>query len=255
MSENIILPTVIISTLIIIMLVAVVAVVIYLAKKQGEIQALKMKQLALDFEKELRKSELEASESVMKHIARELHDNIAMIFTTANFGLNDFIVGHPEVKDTIDPVRKTLANGIEQLRLYSRSMNQDFIFKKTLSEMIAIEVERLGEIGKIQVHNIDYQSPLQISKEQELIVFRIFQELIQNILKHAHAKNIFINLSSADGFQLTVSDDGIGFDAKNIKNKNGITNITERAKLANLNCEYFTAPSKGCKVTIQKNID
>ena len=255
MSDPVIQQTVIISTLIIILLVAVVAVVIFFAKKQGELQALKMKELALNFEKELRKSELHANESVMKHIARELHDNIAMKFTTANFGLNEYILDHPEMSETLDPLRKTLSEGITQLRLYSRAMNQDFISKKTLSEMIAIEVERLGEIGKMQVHYLKFQSTLQVSKEQELIVFRIFQELIQNILKNANAKNIYINLCSANGFQLTVSDDGIGFDITNTKNINGIMNITDRAKLAKLNCEYITAPSKGCKVILQKIID
>jgi signal transduction histidine kinase len=252
MSENIVLTTVIISTLIIIVLVAMVAVVIFLAKKQSVTQANKMNELAINFEQELRKAELEVSETLMKHVARELHDNLAMIFTSASFGLNQVMAEHDELVKELTPTKETLMHGIADLRMFSKTLNQDYMSSRSLTEMVDIEATRIKLLGSFQVHYFYDQNLLEITKNQELFVFRIFQELIQNILKHAKPNNIHINITNQNGFQLVVSDDGVGFEMEKITNVNGIRNVMERAKLASLSCSFVSSIDNGCTVTVQK---
>jgi signal transduction histidine kinase len=251
-NETLLFQTILFSTIAILLCIAVIGIILAITHKHKMEQEMKMNELLLNYEQELRKAEMEVSEVVMKHIAREVHDDITMMFTSANFFLNQVMADSPEKASELSVVSESLSTGIEQLRSFSRSMNKDFILKKSLTEMIEIEAGRLKTLGKFQVHTIYDLGELQISKNQELMAFRIFQEVVQNIMKHAEARNIYITLSSVKGFQLTISDDGIGFDMNNTFNKNGIRNIQERTQLAELNCEYISAPSQGCKVIIEK---
>ncbi|RYZ52960.1 MAG: hypothetical protein EOP49_08305, partial [Sphingobacteriales bacterium] len=76
MTDNLILQTVILTTLIILLFIAVVAVTIFITHRYRMQQEIRVKEIALSYEKELRKVEAEVAESVMQHVATEIHDNI-----------------------------------------------------------------------------------------------------------------------------------------------------------------------------------
>jgi two-component system sensor histidine kinase UhpB len=83
------------------------------------------------------------------------------------------------------------------------------------------------------------------------MIFRITQEQVNNIIRHAEAHTIYIKLESdAEYVVLTISDDGIGFDPVSYKKGLGITNITNRASLFNGIVEIDAAKGKGCKLSV-----
>ena len=83
------------------------------------------------------------------------------------------------------------------------------------------------------------------------MLFRIIQEQINNIIRHADADKIQISLQSdAEYIILTVADNGKGFDTSNFKKGSGLTNITNRAGLFNGQVEINASPGKGCSLSI-----
>ena len=89
------------------------------------------------------------------------------------------------------------------------------------------------------------------------MVFRIFQEILQNVMKHAGAKNVFIRLKTdSEMFELEVKDDGSGFDYEEVFRQNkasGLRNIFKRAALAQLECAIHTKVGEGTSYILKKS--
>ncbi len=92
-----------------------------------------------------------------------------------------------------------------------------------------------------------FRSPF--SKDTVLLVFRIFQEILNNAMKHSGAKKMFVEINGDNGFSMVVRDNGRGFDRELVFDSNkasGLRNIMKRAEMAGLNCLIETAPGNGC---------
>jgi len=82
-------------------------------------------------------------------------------------------------------------------------------------------------------------------------LFRIVQEQLNNIIKHAQADHVQIKLfSTSDGILLEIKDDGDGFDIEKVRKGLGFINIKNRAELFNGNAEIFSKPGKGCLLKV-----
>ena len=107
-----------------------------------------------------------------------------------------------------------------------------------------------------QSFNIDFDfSDLslesQITLDQKLTLYRIVQEQLNNIIKHANARNVSIELSISDGFiRLLIVDDGSGFDAERARKGVGLNNIFNRAEFHQGTAELDTMPGHGCKLLV-----
>ena len=102
--------------------------------------------------------------------------------------------------------------------------------------MIYTQIESLKKSTtvRIEYEDLTQQENSNITNQQAINLFRISQELINNSLKHAQAKNIRITLSEFDEFiSLFYFDDGIGFDRSTVKLGSGISNIKERIEICN----------------------
>jgi signal transduction histidine kinase len=91
-----------------------------------------------------------------------------------------------------------------------------------------------------------------INDDIQLALFRIIQEQLNNILKHAGAKKVMISLSNEDGkINLTITDDGKGYDLKVKKHGLGLKNIFNRAEFHKGTAQIFSEPGKGFKLQVQ----
>jgi signal transduction histidine kinase len=94
-----------------------------------------------------------------------------------------------------------------------------------------------------------------LDEKRKLMLFRIIQEQVNNVLKHASAKNLVIELiadSEGHAVDLTISDDGKGFELDKVRSKKGVglSNIASRAQLFNGSVHIVTALGEGCKLKI-----
>lgn len=251
MDNNEIIFAVIFITLILMVLVSGIAISFFVSIRQNMKQKIVLKQVELDYQKELRFAEAEVSETVRTNIGRDLHDNIGQMLTYLRLQMENKMLDHPDYALQLEPMQSTLSDISYQLRMLSRSLNTDFIKDQSFQEILRMEAERIGQLKHIEVVWNDDSIPPQLDKDAQLISFRIFQEIVNNTLKHSGATRLVIDLQGAQGFYLRVCDNGKGFDlVEKGGQSNGIRNIYKRAELAGLSCEIRTAHGKGCEAIL-----
>ena len=253
-ADNEIVLGILFTTLFLLLLVAGIFISVSVAARQRMRQEVRLTQLELDYERELRSVEAEVSEQMMEQFAQELHDNIGHSLTLMRVQLENKKYDQPELAPVFQPIEDALTDASQQLRLLSHTLNTEFINNIGLEQAIALEVQKLRQLKRQQVHwTNQFSGALTLKKDQELVVFRIFQEMIQNVLKHAKCKNIYIQLSDDENALLTVSDDGKGFDAAGTLASpagSGLKNIIKRAKMAGMQCRIHSTSGSGCRYVV-----
>jgi signal transduction histidine kinase len=256
-NSNDIIYTVVFSTLAILLLIAGVAIVIFISNKQRITQEMKIAQMELDYEKELRTVQHEVQEHVLTNVGRELHDNIGQLLTVMHWQLEQKKVMAPEMSATLEPLHETLRNTTQQVKLLGRTLNSEMLEQNGLLNTIQMEVTRLQQLTHFTLHWTKDDTEPQLAPDQRLMVFRIFQEVLNNTMKHAKAKNITISICGKQNFLLQVQDDGKGFDMDEKMRSGtgaGLKNIMKRAALANLDCTIVAQEGKGCIFTLKQQV-
>jgi signal transduction histidine kinase len=243
-------------TLLVLLLIAGIVITFFVSGRQRIRQEIQMAENKLVFEKELRQVETEVSENMMSHFAAELHDNIGQLITALYIQVDNLKLDNPNLEEGFKPVELNIAEINQQLRLLSRTLNNEYIGRIGLLTAIQLEVERLSGLKRFKVHYNQPQGQSNLEKNEELMIFRIFQEIVQNALRHALARNLFITIDTIDNnFHLSVRDDGRGFDSNHIFDSHkasGLHNILKRAKLAGAACTINSSPGKGSLFILKK---
>jgi signal transduction histidine kinase len=119
-----------------------------------------------------------------------------------------------------------------------------------LIDSINALIETMSITNRLEF-SFDHSGYRSVVMSQKLALYRIVQEQINNIVKHAGATRVWISLSNRDGkVFLTVKDNGKGFERKNKTNGMGINNIISRAKVFGGKVQLKTAPQQGCSITV-----
>lgn len=197
---------------------------------------------------------LNAQEHERKVIGEELHDNINQILTAIKINLG-FVMGSEELrKDLLTRCMDNAVLAIEEVRKLSRAL----ILPSNLRELGLLSSLKIliRDVQAVTSLNIDlgtngFNEAL-LNEEQKTALYRIVQEQMNNILKHAHASNVSIQLSnSEERVELSVSDDGKGFDTSVKRSGVGLYNISNRVKLFNGSVIIDSAPGKGCRLSVR----
>jgi PAS domain S-box-containing protein len=195
-----------------------------------------------------------AQEKERAEIGKELHDNVNQILSTARLYLE---LAKSDEKERINLIQRSYDNiydAINEIRTISRSLVPPSIGDLGLVESIQDLVENIKATKRLYIE-FCYEGEIDqlIGQKQKLMLFRIIQEQVSNVLKHANASNIIIELMlDENSIHLAVSDDGKGFDLEEVKSNKGVglQNIESRAELFNGKINIVTAPGKGCKLNI-----
>jgi two-component system NarL family sensor kinase len=257
MSSNDAVLIIVFITLIIFLLVSVVIFVALLSQRRSLQQQTKMANMQLEYQKELRTIETETQEQTLSYISGELHDNISQQITVLSLQVEKQKLVYPDMEEPLMPVTQTIRTIAEQVRLLSHALSNDFIVRHGFVASITQEVLRLQQLDKLQLHWQHDGSQPALSPDQELVLFRIFQEVMNNALKHASAANIYITLKGSAGAVFELKDDGRGFDLQRMLQHgkgHGLKNIIKRAELASLRCHIDAAEGKGCTYVITNRL-
>ena len=218
-------------------------------KEQEELQA--------NFRQELLKTQLEVQEQTLNYISSEIHDNVTQVLSFVKLTLaNIASSSEGEKKSKINETRELVAQTITDLRDLSKSLSLEYITSLGLLKTIEKEAERINKSGLLEVTIIKEGKAYSLGEQRELVLFRIFQETLNNTLKHADAKHLKIILQyHHDLFNLTLEDDGSGFSVQMIDSKlgSGLKNIENRASLIGGTANIVSAPDKGCCTKISLN--
>ena len=226
--------------------------------KQSE--ELKMQKIQeLENEKQLiaARSLLQGQEEERTRLARDLHDGVGGLLSGVKLSMSNmkgnFFLSEENAL-AMSNVIMQLDQSIAELRRVSHNMMPESLIKYGLKEALENYCETLNISGKIKVQLQTYGMEERMEQSNEIVAYRMVQELLNNVIKHADAKNVLIQLvRKQDHFTLTVEDDGKGFDPKEISSGAGLQNIKARAEYLNGTLDIVSSRGEGTSVTIEGN--
>jgi signal transduction histidine kinase len=207
------------------------------------------------FTQTLLQSQLEIREQTLKYIGKELHDNLGLVASLIKINLNTLSSEDPtkalcKIEDTKNLTRQL----IRDLKSLSVSLGADRIAEGGLAEALKHEVDRLSKTGIVNASFLVEGNMPDLNLDQATILFRMAQEILNNIIKHSSAKNCNILLTGLNNILiLDLSDDGIGFIVKEKTQSAGagLRNLENRARLINANLILESVPGKGTRAIIE----
>ncbi|HVU97059.1 MAG TPA: PAS domain-containing protein [Puia sp.] len=198
---------------------------------------------------------LGAQERERFELGQELHDNINQILATCRLYLDVAIEEREPRLELLVKSRNNISMAIEEIRRLSKELITPSLNDLGLVQSIQELVRNIQMVGKMKIRlaisGLDENALL---PEQKINVYRIIQEQLNNILKHAQAHSVMIELTKEEEqIRLLVVDDGRGFDPRMRRDGVGISNIISRAELYNGKVDIDSAPGKGCRLEVILN--
>ncbi len=252
----------IVSTCIGIILIAFIILIVSLYNKKKKVQQREMASLKAAFEKELLTTQLEIQEDLLKNISMEIHDNIGqeLLLTNVNLSILQNLKLEPQGSTLIAETKQIIGKIMGDISQLSRSMHSERITALGVFRSIAHE---LNLLSKKKLFIVDMQFPeefsgLELSRETQLLLFRMYQEIIKNIITHSQASRVSFNLSY-DDHQLifAIADNGVGFDTslfgtgqKNDSHGVGMRSLKTRAALFGGKIEFSSQLRQGTSICI-----
>lgn len=206
--------------------------------------------LKKSFEHALLQSQVEVQEATLSTLATELHDNIGQLLSSTKMllGITERNVG--TLPDSFMVANETLGKAISELRSLSKSLNKEWLEQFNLLENLDAEVDRINA-GQTVAVQLTHPPNINLRSDEQIILFRIIQESLQNAIKHAHPNAINIKIESLDSsLTVTIIDNGCGFDAEHNKTGHGFTNMRKRTELLGGTIEWKSEEQAGCTVKI-----
>ena len=202
---------------------------------------------------------IQTVETERERIAKELHDGIGQLLTTAKLKLDIFKLKENADKSEIDDALNTLLNAGDEIRRIINDLRPYDIDKFGLISAIEILCDRIKQASGLNIQFFSTGFDGFSDKKKENITYRIIQEALNNIVKHSYCKNASINIVGTEKYlNIEIWDDGIGFNEEGNKAGFGIFNMKERAILLNGEIKFSTTLGEGVKIVLvipRKNND
>lgn len=204
-------------------------------------------------QRQLTQASIDAQESERRTIGEELHDNIGQQLTTIKLFLDYAKTTADEnTLEMVNLALKGVSDVINDVRAMSRSIVPFTLKDLGLIDSINELVDSLMRARSLNIgfcHTEFNEGAL--AENEKLSLFRIVQEQLNNIIKHAGAQNVWISLSvKSEEFVLQIRDDGKGFSSGQSRKGIGILNIKNRAELFNGKAEIISKPGSGCTLLV-----
>ena len=193
---------------------------------------------------------LAAGEEERRRIARELHDEISQLLTVIQLALERGGDG-PEAGVDLGKVRELLARTQKEVHRVIHDLRPSLLDDLGLASAVRWYAASYLEPKGIDV-SLEVEDSLELAEEVEITTFRIYQEVVTNILRHSRAEHVSIELYRSDGhLVLAVEDDGVGFAAGEGRDGVGLVGIRERAALVDGRLAIDSEPGMGTHVLLE----
>jgi len=245
------------TTILLLFLVGFIVIMLVLNQKNRLAQVQELRLLKEKYEQELLRTQLEIQENIFGNLSQEIHDNIGQSLTFVSLSLLTVPVENgSEAHLYIEESRKMLQKAITELRDLSKGLQTERITEIGLAKSIEFELQRLERTNlyKTSFNFTDVRNL--IDHQTETILFRIVQEMLNNIVKHARASELEVYLThEEDAIILEIRDNGVGFDPGALLEKEhskglGLRNIRKRATLIGGNCIINSIKNGGTTIRI-----
>lgn len=241
-------------------LLILLMIFIYASYRQKQRLQQKQMQILLQ-QQEIRelKAIMDGEEKERTRMARELHDSAMVQFSVVKMNLNTLLNESDEnlKKDNLHQVQLQLNEAITELRNTAHNLMPDMLLQEGLLEALYYFCNNLQRNTNIKITLEHYGNIPPLHPQFELSAYRIIQELMQNIIKHAQATEAILQISCRnDILHITVEDNGVGMEEEGLQNPKGmgLKSIFARARTLNGQMEISSRKGVGTTLTLEFEI-
>jgi signal transduction histidine kinase len=241
--------TIIVGTSVVLGLLAFVVLLVVLnnaRRMQHQAQLTEAERLR---DSEVQRAEREATQDALREVGRELHDNVAQLLTVAQMGLGNVLEG-PSPDGRLVAARDALDQGIEEVRRLGHDLNSDRWQQRSFRDAIGKAAERIERVGRVRALVVIRGEAPEPDTDTCIILYRVFQEVVNNALKYSGADTLSITLHGGKAWALTIADNGRGFEPERTASSGGLLSIGKRCALVGYDASCDSAPGRGCTWTI-----
>jgi two-component system NarL family sensor kinase len=255
-----ILIIIIIGGIIALLLVGFVITTLFLYQQRQHKQEKELSRLREAFNQELLSSQIEIQENTMRLIGEELHDNVKqqLVLVSTSLRALAYTTSSNDDKEVLSTTCSFVDKAISDIQHLSNTLHTDRIAAEGLIPTIKAEVANINRLGFL---NVTYESDLYYNYfdgKTTIFLYRMLQESLQNIVKHAKATRVNVKLycSDKDTFVIEIQDNGKGFNIEAEKEKRGkeggvgVKSMINRANLIGANIIINSVVGKGTTVKI-----
>ena len=201
----------------------------------------------------LLESEVEIRSETLKSLSRDLHDNFGQILSLVKMNLA-FIAPRLEKEDRekLKDTNELISNLLVEIRTLSPSLDNGSFENQKLGHMIQKDLERIQSVGAIEVVYRDMLNGTAVKNTQKVFLYRMFQEVINNALKHSEAQKLEVCLRKAAGnIELNIKDNGKGFKMEETTPGKGLSHLKERCSIIGAKCLVQSYPGEGTEINLK----
>ncbi|HEY2722714.1 MAG TPA: response regulator [Chitinophagaceae bacterium] len=206
----------------------------------------------LKYQQQITEITIQAQEKEREELGKELHDNINQLLATSKMCIDIARKNEAIREECLSRSHENLRIAIEEIRVLCKQLVAPSIVDLGLAEAVNDLISGMKFSNKIEFHftatGIDKETT---ETHKQLMIYRVIQEQINNILKYAKASEVTIEIKLVDKtLMLKIADNGIGFDTSKKMNGIGLRNIKSRVQLYNGHLNIWSEPGQGCMLNI-----
>ena len=256
-----ILSIILIGGLLALGLLLFVVIILFIYQKRQHTHERELVELKEEYDQELLRSQLEIQEKTLTTIGQELHDNIGQLLSVVKLSMSNLAIDSShQAYAGIQSTKEILNKAIVDVSNLSKSLHSDRISHIGLRRAIEFEVETIRKTGLVGIDLTTggVENEERLDAQKSIFLFRMFQEVLNNALKHSKATHINIGIlfSTDNNFTLSIKDNGVGFNVAEKQNKPsssggvGLKSMINRAKLIGAKFLINSIAGSGTTVTI-----
>jgi two-component system NarL family sensor kinase len=205
------------------------------------------------------RSQLEIQESTMKSIAQELHDNVGQSLSVIKLWMSMAPISEDhEAYEGVQNSKEMLQKVIRDMADLTKSLHTDRISDIGLGEAIRFDLASIRRAGVLKIDYDVLGDEFDFPEQKSIFLFRMYQEMMNNIIKHSQATHVNVSLiyPGDDTFTLNIHDNGIGFDVLQKKQSDsgssglGLKSMRNRAKMIGADLSIQSEPGKGTDISV-----
>jgi two-component system sensor histidine kinase UhpB len=196
-----------------------------------------------------------SEEADRRHLAAELHDEIGQTLTALVLQIARIRTKGATLED-LEVAERTAQAAVDDVRRLARRLRPEALDELGLGPALNALCNRLSRQTGLVIHRRMPQAPLRLTPDEELVVYRIAQESLTNVVRHAHASEASVDLIQEPSYlELVVADDGVGLPGDPINGTGGLRVMRERALLIGADVWWERREAGGTAVRLRVPVD
>jgi signal transduction histidine kinase len=204
---------------------------------------------------------MQAEENERQRIAKDLHDGVGQMMSAAKMNLsaisNEITFASEEQEQSFERIISLVDESCKEVRTVSHQMMPNLLLKSGLGKAISDFIDKIDrKVIKVHLHTEGLNERL--DEQVEIVVYRVLQECVNNVIKHSGASKLDISLiKEPDGISATIEDNGKGFEPTHLTGDSGmgLRNMRARVDYVKGTIEFNSSPGKGTLVAIHIPLD